>query len=65
MHEHGPQGGDEVNIVRAGANYGWPIVTYGIGYDGSKIGEGATREGMESPRPLLGSLHRAFRHDLL
>ncbi len=49
MHEHGPQGGDEVNIVRAGTNYGWPIITYGIGYDGSKIGEGVAREDMAQP----------------
>jgi glucose/arabinose dehydrogenase len=49
MHEHGPQGGDEVNIVQAGTNYGWPIITYGIGYDGSKIGEGVARAGMAQP----------------
>jgi glucose/arabinose dehydrogenase len=48
--EHGARGGDEINIVRAGRNYGWPIITYGIDYSGDKIGEGITqREGMEQP----------------
>lgn len=50
MHEHGPQGGDEVNIVRRGANYGWPVVTHGVEYiTGAKIGEGKHKEGMEPP----------------
>ena len=49
-HEHGPQGGDEVNVVRAGANYGWPVVTYGRSYgSGAKIGEGTHKEGMAPP----------------
>jgi glucose/arabinose dehydrogenase len=49
-HEHGPQGGDEVNIVEAGINYGWPIITYGRNYGiGTKIGEGTHREGMAQP----------------
>jgi glucose/arabinose dehydrogenase len=49
-HEHGPQGGDEVNILVAGANYGWPVITYGANYgSGSKIGEGATKEGIVPP----------------
>ena len=49
-HEHGPQGGDEVNIIRAGANYGWPVITYGANYGtGSKIGEGTAKPGMEQP----------------
>ena len=43
--EHGPRGGDELNRPRAGVNYGWPIVSYGIEYDGEKIGEGATIAG--------------------
>lgn len=51
LNEHGPQGGDEVNIARAGANYGWPIITYGEEYGGGPIGDGITRaEGMEQPR---------------
>jgi len=49
-HEHGPQGGDELNRVRAGANYGWPVITYGVNYvSGTKIGEGTERPGMEQP----------------
>ena len=48
--EHGPQGGDEVNVLRAGRNYGWPVITYGEEYGGGKIGEGLThKEGMEQP----------------
>jgi glucose/arabinose dehydrogenase len=49
-HEHGPQGGDEVNIAERGRNYGWPIITYGEHYGGGKIGEGITeRAGLEQP----------------
>jgi glucose/arabinose dehydrogenase len=47
--EHGPQGGDEVNILKAGANYGWPVITYGIDYDGSIISNLTHKEGMEQP----------------
>ncbi|MAK70955.1 MAG: oxidoreductase [Idiomarinaceae bacterium] len=47
--EHGPQGGDEVNIPEAGKNYGWPIVTYGEDYGGGEIGIGTHKEGMEQP----------------
>ncbi|HQR54000.1 MAG TPA: PQQ-dependent sugar dehydrogenase, partial [Burkholderiales bacterium] len=46
-HEHGPQGGDEVNVIRAGTNYGWPVITYGVNYViGTKIGEGTEKPGM-------------------
>jgi glucose/arabinose dehydrogenase len=48
-NEHGPLGGDEINIVRAGANYGWPIVTYGKNYDGTPVSDASTREGYEPP----------------
>jgi glucose/arabinose dehydrogenase len=49
-HEHGPQGGDEVNVMRSGLNYGWPVITYGVEYGlGSKIGEGQTKPGMVQP----------------
>lgn len=47
--EHGPQGGDEVNIPEAGKNYGWPTITYGEDYGGGKIGIGTHKEGMEQP----------------
>ncbi|AYQ29809.1 MULTISPECIES: PQQ-dependent sugar dehydrogenase [unclassified Polaromonas] len=50
MHEHGPQGGDEINLPEPGANYGWPVVTYGENYGGGKIGEGLTEKaGMQQP----------------
>lgn len=49
-HEHGPQGGDEVNVNRIGKNYGWPVITYGANYGfGTKIGEGVAKPGMEQP----------------
>jgi glucose/arabinose dehydrogenase len=49
-HEHGPQGGDEINLPQAGRNYGWPVVTFGENYGGGKIGEGLTaKTGMEAP----------------
>ena len=49
-HEHGPQGGDEINIVEAGTNYGWPVITYGRNYGiGTKIGEGTHKDGMAQP----------------
>jgi glucose/arabinose dehydrogenase len=47
--ENGPQGGDEVNILRAGRNYGWPAVTYGRDYDGKKVGPTPWRDDMEAP----------------
>ena len=50
FNEHGPQGGDEVNIARGGVNYGWPVITYGEEYGGGPIGEGITHApGMEQP----------------
>mgnify|MGYP001587011232 CR=1 FL=1 len=49
-HEHGPQGGDEVNVIRAGVNYGWPVITYGVNYGiGTRIGEGSAKPGMAQP----------------
>ena len=49
-HEHGPQGGDEINIIQSGKNYGWPVITYGVNYGwGTKIGEGTKKLGMEQP----------------
>lgn len=48
-HEHGPRGGDEINRIEKGRNYGWPIVTFGREYYGPKIGEGTTKPGIEAP----------------
>ena len=49
-HEHGPRGGDEINIIEAGLNYGWPVISHGIDYSGAPIGEGIReKEGMEQP----------------
>ena len=49
-HEHGPKGGDEVNIIRAGRNYGWPVIGYGVEYDGTLVGQGITHaKGMDQP----------------
>lgn len=47
--EHGPKGGDELNIIRPGLNYGWPVISYGINYDGTILTEFAEKEGMEQP----------------
>lgn len=49
MHEHGPKGGDEVNIVKAGANYGWPATSYGVNYSGAKISPYSVLPGIEPP----------------
>ncbi len=48
-NEHGPKGGDEINIVKAGANYGWPVITYGVNYSGTPITDKTEMEGMEQP----------------
>ncbi len=47
--EHGARGGDEVNRIRKGANYGWPVISYGRHYSGGKIGEGTAKAGLEQP----------------
>lgn len=68
LNEHGPKGGDEVNVIHPGRNYGWPIITYGTYYDGEgggPIGEGITeRAGMEQPvyyyRPSIGPSDMLF-----
>ena len=49
QHENGPNGGDEVNILAPGGNYGWPEISFGRNYSGDRITEHPTREGMESP----------------
>ena len=48
-HEHGPRGGDEINIPEKGKNYGWPVIGYGIDYSGAKIHESTSKSGMEQP----------------
>ena len=49
--EHGPQGGDELNVIKAGTNYGWPVITYGVNYGiGTRIGEGIAKDGLAQPR---------------
>jgi glucose/arabinose dehydrogenase len=48
-HEHGPRGGDEINIIEKGRNYGWPVIGYGIDYSGAKIHERTHQPGMEQP----------------
>tara|TARA_R110002110_G_scaffold79145_7_gene207059 strand:- start:5 stop:1177 length:1173 start_codon:yes stop_codon:yes gene_type:complete len=63
--EHGPRGGDEVNIPKPGGNYGWPVVSYGINYDGTPVGAGAhSAPGMEEPVhywvPSIGPSGMAF-----
>ena len=63
--EHGAMGGDELNHPEAGKNYGWPVITYGINYDGKKIGDGiAEKDGMEQPvyywKPSIGTSGLAF-----
>ena len=47
--EHGARGGDEINLIRRGANFGWPVISYGRHYSGGKIGEGTAKKGMEQP----------------
>ncbi|MRH99124.1 PQQ-dependent sugar dehydrogenase [Kriegella sp. EG-1] len=48
-NEHGPKGGDEINIIKPGANYGWPVITYGVNYSGTPITDITAKEGMEQP----------------
>ncbi|MFT6882060.1 MAG: glucose/arabinose dehydrogenase [Marinoscillum sp.] len=48
-HEHGPQGGDEINIIRPKKNYGWPVISYGINYNDTKFTDITEKEGMEQP----------------
>jgi glucose/arabinose dehydrogenase len=49
LTEHGPRGGDEINIPEAGKNYGWPVIGYGVDYSGAKMHEGTHKQGMEQP----------------
>ena len=63
-HEHGPKGGDEVNIAEKGKNYGWPVISYGINYNGTVLTELTKKEGMEQPLwywvPSIGPSGMAF-----
>ncbi|WP_299534855.1 PQQ-dependent sugar dehydrogenase [Ulvibacterium sp.] len=63
-NEHGPKGGDEINMVQKGANYGWPVITYGINYSGTPITDKTEMEGMEQPVhywvPSIGPSGMAF-----
>ncbi|AWB57721.1 PQQ-dependent sugar dehydrogenase [Colwellia sp. Arc7-D] len=49
LHEHGPKGGDELNLVKSGTNYGWPAITYGMDYSGAVVSPFTTAKGMEQP----------------
>ena len=50
IHEHGPKGGDEINIIKPGVNYGWPVITHGREYSGAQVGEGiSAKAGMAQP----------------
>ncbi len=64
VNEHGPRGGDELNRLVAGTNYGWPIITYGEEYRGGKIGEGTAKPGMAQPEkyyvPSIATSGMAF-----
>jgi hypothetical protein len=57
-HEHGPQGGDENNIVKKGANYGWPVATYGIDYDNTIISNIQQKKAFKILN-IMGTLHRS------
>ena len=48
-NEHGPKGGDEVNLIKPGGNYGWPVISYGINYNGTKFTVLTAKAGMEQP----------------
>lgn len=77
-HEHGPRGGDELNRIVKGKNYGWPIISYGINYDGTTFTNLTAKEGMEQPQhywiPSIGpsgmafvnsDIYKAWKGDLL
>ena len=48
-HEHAPKGGDEINVIQKGSNYGWPEITYGVNYNGSKVSDFTEKKGMDQP----------------
>jgi glucose/arabinose dehydrogenase len=63
-HEHGPRGGDEINIIEKGLNYGWPVISYGINYSGTRFTDITEKEGMEQPihyyKPSIAPCGMAF-----
>jgi glucose/arabinose dehydrogenase len=63
-HEHGPRGGDEINILQKGKNYGWPVISYGLNYNGTVLTKVSVKEGMEQPLlywiPSIGPSGMAF-----
>ena len=78
LSEHGPRGGDEINLIKKGADYGWPLTTYGVAYSGAKIADSPTAPGIEPPvlhwTPSIapsglafydGDAFRAWKGDLL
>ena len=66
-HEHGPQGGDELNLIKKGANYGWPLATFGINYNGTEITKDTTYPGCEDPitywKPSIAPCGMTFVRD--
>jgi aldose sugar dehydrogenase len=77
-HEHGPKGGDEINLVKKGVNYGWPVISYGINYDGSILTKLKEKENMEQPLHyyvpsiapsgmafITGNIYPAWKNNLL
>ena len=62
--EHGPKGGDEVNIIIRGANYGWPIYSIGVNYDGTTISSGHIAAGIKAPSLYMDPVNRNLRNSL-
>lgn len=69
QHEHGPKGGDEVNIIQPGLNYGWPVITYGRDYNGARISPYQQYQGMQQPKvdwtPSIAPSSMAFHQNKL
>ena len=63
--EQGPNGGDEINIIQAGKNYGWPVISYGRSYPGPRVSDKPWQEGMEQPCGRVGAVDCAVGNDLL